>query len=551
MTLREEAPEGLIPWIREQKDINWVDYLIYKAGWSREPITGLTSPCAEAVCTACGKRMTLERAYNVRCARGNASFGVGWETAEGYHTCGSGKETRCPACGKEVTVLHTSAAGNLRRYVWPMSLERVGEDLVCYMWRVERSVGKDGAVRFDAVPWEAAVFGEKKAGAWKHWTGGMFGQVYESEWHGLSEMKDRFFDIELVYCPEGIAAATKGSCMENSKLELYMAVKGESLFPIVWLRLYQRRREKAESLMTCGAAKLTAGIIAEEKKASGYGSAWTTRLACLQDLDWKKKKPAEILRLSKQEIPYFTERERTDGVHRLRVIQEARKKGIALRPGDEAGRAMSRNDQLALLENGITPSFVTRYLARQKRRYKTDASFWYLEDYWNMAKKLGITLSEREERFPQNLKGKHDELVERINELREEKRRRDAEQRAGRFTERCEAMSRYRWEKDGILIRPAASEAELRAEGKALHHCVATYAARHAAGELTIFFIRRTTAPDEPWFTLNFNEKTRSVTENRGLRNCERTPEIEAFEKAWLAWVRAGCKQKGQEVHAA
>ena len=112
-------------------------------------------------------------------------------------------------------------------------------------------------------------------------------------------------------------------------------------------------------------------------------------------------------------------------------------------------------------------------------------------------------------------------------------------------------MSRYAWEHDGILIRPAASEQELRKEGSALHHCVATYAKRHAAGELTIFFIRRVEEPDKPWFTLNFNEKFLSVTENRGLHNCVRTPEIEAFEAAWLAWVRADCKKDNRKESTA
>lgn len=552
MVLRDRAPEGLVPWLREQKDIDWPEYLIYKAGNTREPITGLSQPTAEAVCSACGARMTLERAYNVRCSSGSASFGVAWMAAEGgFAAYGSGQEAACPECGKKVTVLHTSAAKNLRRYVWPMSLERVGNDLVCYMWRAERGVHPDGSSWISAVPWEAVVFGEKSAGCYKHWCSGVFGHCFpDDRWTGLSQMKDRFFDIELLWCPEGIEQVTKGTWLENSKLELYMNIKGEYLFPIVWLRLYQRRH-KAETLMTCGAAKLVAGIIAEEKVGGGYSASWTTRLDCLRDLDWKKTKPAEILRLTKQELPYFKNLEKKEGVHRLRVIQEARKKGYTIRPGDEAGKELSRDQQLDLLENGIMPSFVTRYLSRQKRRYKRDLSFYDLTDTWRMARELGIALDSREGRFPQNLRGKHDEYVARINEIKTEKQRREAEARAGKFTERFERMSRYAWEHDGILIRPAASEQELRKEGSALHHCVATYAKRHAAGELTIFFIRRVEEPDKPWFTLNFNEKFLSVTENRGLHNCVRTPEIEAFEAAWLAWVRAGCKKDNRKESTA
>lgn len=552
MKLREKAPEGLIPWIKEQKDIDWPEYLIYKAGYSREPITGIKTPCADAVCSACGAEMKLDRAYNVRCGRGNASFGVGWMDKRGYVSYGSGREARCPECGKKVTVLHTSAAKNLHRCVWPMSLERAGETLICYMWRVDRTTNTDGTSSYDTDPWEAVLFSEKTACCYKHWYSWMYGHTYPSdEWTSLSEMKDRFFDIDLVYCPDGIAAATKGSCMENSKLELYMAVKGEHLFPIVWLRLYQRRH-KAETLMTCGAAKLTAGIIAEEKVGGGYGNKWTTRLDCLKDLDWRKKKPAEILRLTKQELPYFTEREAKDGVHRLRVIQQARKKGYAVRPGDEAGKELGRDEQLSLIENGILPSRVTRYLDKQKRRYKKEASFYTLKDYWAMAQRFEIDLNDPDERFPQNLHGKHDELVKRINDEKEEARRKEEETRAERFVKRREAMSRYSWEHDGILIRPAASEAELRAEGKALSHCVATYAKRHAAGELTIFFIRRAEEPDKSWYTLTFIEKTLSVMQNLGNHNCAATPEVRAFEAAWIAWVRAGCKrEKKQEVTAA
>ena len=31
ITLTETAPEELLPWIREQKDIKWEEYLVYRA----------------------------------------------------------------------------------------------------------------------------------------------------------------------------------------------------------------------------------------------------------------------------------------------------------------------------------------------------------------------------------------------------------------------------------------------------------------------------------------------------------------------------------------
>ena len=545
MKLRDEAPEGLLPWIKEQKDIDWKNYLIYKHDWYREPITGLRKPCAKAICSACGKEMILEKAYGVNNKWGSAAFGIGFFKGNEWKRYGSGDTCTCPECGTMVEVLHSSAANILVQYCWPMSFERDGKDLICYLWRVERRVDKSGRAYYDADPWEAYVFGEKTAAVHKKWYSTMFNGCYPAwEWETLSRFHDRAYDIELVYAPEGIEAATKGTWMENSKLELYMAVKGEYRFPIVWLKIFQRRGQKAETLMTCGAGKLVAGIIAEEKTYQSYYRTWTTRIDCLKDLDWSKKRPTEILRVSKDEIPYFLKLAQKDGTKRLRVVQAARKKGLAIKPGQEDG-VWSVDEQKELLEHGVLPATARRYLTKQNRRYKRTDELRYLKDYWNMAQALRLDLNDKEVRWPQNLHSMHDQLVERQELIKDQKQ-------SAAFQKRFERMSRYSWEKDGILIRPAASAAELRAEGKKLHHCVATYAARHAKGELTIFFIRRAEEPDAPWYTLNFNEKALTVTENRGLYNCARTPEIEAFEAAWLEWVRAGCKrEKKKEVNAA
>ena len=78
--------------------------------------------------------------------------------------------------------------------------------------------------------------------------------------------------------------------------------------------------------MTCGAGKLVAGIIAEEKNAQSYYRQWTTKVDCLRTLDWSKKRPTEILRVNKDELAYFKKIcARPDGTRRFMVLQEARK----------------------------------------------------------------------------------------------------------------------------------------------------------------------------------------------------------------------------------
>ncbi|MDE7376690.1 MAG: PcfJ domain-containing protein, partial [Muribaculaceae bacterium] len=61
-------------------------------------------------------------------------------------------------------------------------------------------------------------------------------------------------------------------------------------------------------------------------------------------------------------------------------------------------------------------------------------------------------------------------------------------------------------------------------------------------GGTAIFFIRRTVEPGKPYYTLELDEKALTVRQNRGLRNCGKTPEVQAFEEMWLAWVRAGAR---------
>ena len=101
-------------------------------------------------------------------------------------------------------------------------------------------------------------------------------------------------------------------------------------------------------------------------------------------------------------------------------------------------------------------------------------------------------------------------------------------------------LARWSFTADGLMIRPAASQKELTDEGNALHHCVGTYGKRHASGETAIFFIRRRNSPRESYYTLELDEKKLEVRQNRGRRNCPRTPEVAAFEALWLQWVRRG-----------
>lgn len=170
-----------------------------------------------------------------------------------------------------------------------------------------------------------------------------------------------------------------------------------------------------------------------------------------------------------------------------------------------------------------------------------------LLDYWRACRTLGRNLDDAQVRFPRNLLEAHDAAYEQQRVMENEAL---AKSLSSRFRIRRRQLAKYIFAADGLKIIPAGSERELQREGEFLHHCVGSYAARHAAGGTSIFFIRRTVEPRTPYYTLELDEKTLTVWQNRGLRNCGKTREVQAFEDLWLSWVRAGAKrdERGRPV---
>ena len=72
------------------------------------------------------------------------------------------------------------------------------------------------------------------------------------------------------------------------------------------------------------------------------------------------------------------------------------------------------------------------------------------------------------------------------------------------IAKRLPELEKYCWEADGLFIRPAGSVGELKAEGSALCHCVATYAQRYANGETVILLVRRQGEPEAPFVTVEY-----------------------------------------------
>ena len=269
-------------------------------------------------------------------------------------------------------------------------------------------------------------------------------------------------------------------------------------------------------------------------------------------LDWEKSRPAQILSLTKDELRLA--RKQDWGLLFWTLFVDAKEYGEVLTGEDIENAFRLGDDKVANLVGRGPVAKSIRYLLRQCEALAVEdegedpeldglPDVTTLLDYWTMSQALGRNLDDSSVRFPRDLLMAHDRVSELMAQQEEQKAWHSL---APQFRLRRRLLRKCSFRADGLLIRPAGSQRELTEEGNALHHCVGTYGTRHATGKTAIFFIRRVDKPKEPFFTLEFDEENLTVRQNRGMRNCARTPEVEAFEKAWLEWVKAGMKKKAR-----
>ena len=176
-----------------------------------------------------------------------------------------------------------------------------------------------------------------------------------------------------------------------------------------------------------------------------------------------------------------------------------------------------------------TPHKIISWINRQKK----DALFKindYLTDYITWCKELKVNLHDEYNLLPPNFQRRHDEMY---MAYLKEKDKAEYEKRMA-YNRMLEIMRQEMTEDnpenmhlEGLFIRLPMQINELKDEGEALHHCVATYMDQVMKGQTMIFFIRKEEEPEKPFYTLEW--KNHKIVQCRGMRNCDMTPEVKAF----------------------
>lgn len=527
--LPKTPPVDLVHWALEQ-EVFQKEYLIYKAGRVYEPLEDRMRPAVEVVCTNCGETFYAEKVDAGGCSACYAPAPFGWYHQEMGESVISGILTRCPVCGCEAEVVHVGSIPRGKEdavFITVMSrlpVEGRKDRFVLTEWLVKRWIKKSGERHYTTDPYSAWVVEEKKVVRLMGYLKVMGGSI--SLLHKWVQRKS-FCDVygSMSICYPWDSSILEGTTAENCKLDLYLKAGGKRL--VSYLALW-RKRPTVENLLVQGCGRLLVELI-DREKCSGMDHGGIPKL---EAIDWKEKRPAQMLHLNKEEFRYARQmRWNVEDLDRYRLVKES---GIPLRLPDDMGllRSKSAYQIVQILEEGPSGDFwrILRYLRKQ------DAQWFILRDYWHMAHRLHRDLSDSLVRWPRNLTAAHDQVMSEIKAA-------ENESLHEMFLERAAELEPLSFESDGLFVRPCMTEGELIQEGKYPHHCVATYAQRHAEGKTAIFFIRRTVEPEKPYYTLELDEKKLSVRQNRGLRNCEKTKKVQAFEDQWIAWVQAGAKR--------
>lgn len=511
-------------------------YLIYRSERVYEPLEDRMRDAARVSCTACGRRFHAEKINAGGCHPGYAPAPFGWWNDGTNEQVISGNHTLCPCCGAKAVTVHI---GNMRLYggelvddafvsvLSRLPVEDRKDRLVLTAWCVRRCINKQAETRFEIWPYTAWVVEERKVVRLMGYAK-IIGSAVSlfGRWKQRKTFCDVYGEMQLLM--PWNKALLEGATAANCKLDLYLKAGGKRL--VSYLALW-RKHSAVENLLVQGCGRLVRSWINDETSDYTYGGG----IPKLPAVNWKEKRPARMLGLNREEFRHLASMGWS--ADDLSVYKQVRDAGLAVRLPEDMELLRSRKpyEINKILHEAKQADFwrTVRYLARQGK------DFGFLRDYWSMAEGLGWDLGEDLVRWPRDLSAAHD----RAMDLQKAK---ENAALCEQFAQRAEALDRLSFASEGLLIRPCASEAELICEGRDLHHCVALYAKDHANGRTAILFIRRAERPDEPFFTLEFDEKTLTVRQNRGLRNCARTPEVEAFEKAWLAWVKAEAAKKAR-----
>ncbi len=160
---------------------------------------------------------------------------------------------------------------------------------------------------------------------------------------------------------------------------------------------------------------------------------------------------------------------------------------------------------------------------RQSYSHKTVLSLY--KDYILFCVDLDYDLSDDFILYPRNLSEAHDLAANMFDTNKVQICNKTI------VSDYTELVSKFGMKKFGLVMVPPKSAEQIVAEGQSLHHCVGAYIQRVIRKKCIILFLRKTSEPDTPFYTLELiNGK---ISQIHGDHNCGPTPLVKKYLKVW------------------
>lgn len=508
----EALPEGLIDYIRREV-LPEDRVIIYKRG------------NVNGICTVCGTQVH---------ARGRRF------TQSAYATC--------PNCGARVICVLEDGCAFAANYIENIVAVQKGTDGETVFFR-QWLLHRDNSARWEHIEdflqetVRYAIRGTKtakwqKQGKWNYY---MKTERYElDEWTRWSD--NRIYDGGYYFYTGGIEEALSGTAMQYADLDGYLAAERHNKNPIYFLE-YHAKYPVIEFLWKAGYRNIVHNRI--------FGMSKENRNA----IRWERKKLKDCFKFPLRILKLMPPEEwNLNDIQRVNDLWER-----------YGGKITDTEIQLVLeskvdiqLWSGATPyanaGRILKYIKNQtdKREEKNpdrriisqnDTARVY-RDYLQECEQLRIDLQDKEILFPKDLTAAHNRTMEQV---KFEKNKADQE----KFQKAVEKLEKFAWSEGEFFIRPAREQMELTAEGKALHHCVGGYIRDMAEGETAIFFLRKVSEPDKPFYTLELQKKRVIQCRTEHNASYDRNPDVKNFVDMWMEKVvKKGGNKKAKEAAA-
>lgn len=508
----EALPEGLIDYIRREV-LPEDRVIIYKRG------------NVNGICTVCGTQVH---------ARGRRF------TQSAYATC--------PNCGARVICVLEDGCAFAANYIENIVAVQKGTDGETVFFR-QWLLHRDNSARWEHIEdflqetVRYAIRGNKTAKWQKQGKESYYMRTERYELDEWTRWQDnRIYDGSYFFYPTGIEEALSGTAMQYADLEGYLEERGHNKNPIYFLE-YHARYPVIEFLWKAGYRNIVHNRI--------FGMDRENRNAIL----WERKKLKECFKFPLRILKLMPPEEWS--LNDIQRVNDLWEKYGGKVTDTEIRLVLQSKVDIQLWSRATTyanAGRILKYIKNQtdkrkeknpdKRSISQNDTAQAYRDYLQECEQLHLDLHDKEILFPKDLTAAHNRTMEQV---KFEKNKADQE----KFQKAVEKLEKFAWGEGEFFIRPAREQMELTAEGKALHHCVGGYIKRMAEGETAIFFLRKVSEPDKPFYTLELQKKRVIQCRTEHNASYDRNPDVKNFVDMWMEKVvKKGGKKKAKEAAA-